>query len=147
MSHASGAPAYGLRLRCGGKVIAYSGDTQWTEGLVELARGADLFICEAYVFEKSIKYHLTYATLLQHRAQFSCGRMILTHASADMLDRRAEVDIQMAEDGLIIDLKSAFLKHATRERGDHMIAAAICMGATVLALVYNIVHALPLFLR
>ena len=42
---------------------------------------------------------------------------------------------------------SAFLRPATRERGDHMIAAAICISATILALVYNVVHALPLFLR
>jgi ribonuclease BN (tRNA processing enzyme) len=29
--HLSGAPAYALRVVCGEKVIAYSGDTEWTE--------------------------------------------------------------------------------------------------------------------
>src|SRR5256886_11115048 len=29
--HASGAPSFALRLACDGKVIAYSGDTEWTE--------------------------------------------------------------------------------------------------------------------
>ena len=52
VSHESGAPAYGLRLRCAGKTIAYSGDTAWTDALVELADGADLFICECYSFDK-----------------------------------------------------------------------------------------------
>jgi len=42
---------------------------------------------------------------------------------------------------------SAFLKPATRERGDHMIAAVLCVAATVLALMYNVFHALPLLLR
>ena len=42
---------------------------------------------------------------------------------------------------------SAFLRPATRERGDHMIWAAGCVVATVLALVYNVIHALPLFLQ
>jgi rhomboid protease GluP len=42
---------------------------------------------------------------------------------------------------------SAFLKPSTRERGDHMIGAVACVAATVIALVYNVVHALPLFLR
>jgi membrane associated rhomboid family serine protease len=42
---------------------------------------------------------------------------------------------------------SAFLKPATRERGDHMIGAVVCVAATALALVYNVLHALPLFLR
>jgi ribonuclease BN (tRNA processing enzyme) len=51
--HPSGAPAYALRVECGGKIIAYSGDGEWSEALAEAARGADLFICEAYYFEKS----------------------------------------------------------------------------------------------
>lgn len=38
VEHASGAPAYALRVEYGGKVITYSGDTEWTESLV--ARGS-----------------------------------------------------------------------------------------------------------
>ncbi len=52
VTHTSGAPAYALRVEYGGKVITYSGDTEWTESLVDAARGADLFVCEAYFFEK-----------------------------------------------------------------------------------------------
>jgi len=58
--HASGAPAFALRLACEDKVIAYSGDTQWTDSLPEVCRGADLFICEAYFFEREVRYHLDY---------------------------------------------------------------------------------------
>jgi len=54
VEHASGAPAYALRVEYGGKVITYSGDTEWTESLVQAARGADLFVCEAYYFDKKI---------------------------------------------------------------------------------------------
>lgn len=57
--HPSGAPAYALRLACEGKVIAYSGDGEWSEALVEAARGADLFICEAYYYEKTKQSTLT----------------------------------------------------------------------------------------
>jgi ribonuclease BN (tRNA processing enzyme) len=98
--HASGAPAYGLRLVCDGKVIAYSGDTEWTDVLLELCRGADLFICETYTFEKPVRYHLNYATLAQHRAQLACSQLVLTHLHADMLRRKAELDATLAEDGL-----------------------------------------------
>ena len=38
---------YGFRLSANGKIIAYSGDSGPSERLVELARGADLFVCEA----------------------------------------------------------------------------------------------------
>ena len=102
--HASGAPAYGLRLVAAGRVVAYSGDTEWTNALLELAADADLFICEAYPLERAIKYHLSYAVLEQHRARLRCRRLVLTHPSADLLDRRAEVDAQLAEDDLLLTL-------------------------------------------
>jgi membrane associated rhomboid family serine protease len=41
---------------------------------------------------------------------------------------------------------SAVLKPSTRERGDHMIVAALCVLATIGALIFNFVHALPLFI-
>jgi len=100
--HASGAPAYALRLACGGKVVGYSGDTEWTEALVEVARDADLFICEAYFFAKAVKNHLSYTTLAEHRGRLSCRRLVLTHLSADMLRRRSEVREEVAEDGLTL---------------------------------------------
>src|SRR5213079_1664393 len=38
VAHPSGAPAYALRLVLDDRVIAYSGDTAWSEALVEAAR-------------------------------------------------------------------------------------------------------------
>ncbi|MBI3796136.1 MAG: MBL fold metallo-hydrolase [Deltaproteobacteria bacterium] len=104
VQHACGAPPYALRIEYGGKVITYSGDTEWTESLVDAAQGADLFICEAYFFEKKIRYHLDYQTLLHQRDRLECRRLILTHMSQDMLSRRAELEIDCAEDGRIIVL-------------------------------------------
>ena len=72
VEHASGAPAYALRVEYGGKVITYSGDTEWTESLIEAARGADLFVCEAYFFEKKITYHLNYQTVHENRQRLDC---------------------------------------------------------------------------
>lgn len=42
-------PAFALRLHhtASGKVIAYSGDSAYTEGLLSAAREADIFLCEA----------------------------------------------------------------------------------------------------
>jgi len=97
--HASGATPYALRIDCGTKVIAYSGDTEWTDALIQAAEGADLFICEAYFFEKKIKYHLDFQTLMEHRAELRCRRLILTHMNDDMLQRLGGVDIEWAEDG------------------------------------------------
>lgn len=104
VAHASGAPSYALRIHYGEKVVAYSGDTEWTESLVDAARGADLFVCEAYFFEKKIKYHLDYATLRDHRKWLDCRRIILTHMSQDMLDRLDESEMEYATDGQIVVL-------------------------------------------
>ncbi len=44
-------------------------------------------------------------------------------------------------------LVSAFLNPMTRERGDHMVVALLCLGATFIAIVASILSGLPLFLR
>ncbi len=102
--HPSGAPPFALRVACGGKVIGYSGDTEWAEALIEAAHLADLFICEAYHFDKPIKYHLNYRTLMEHRQELRCRRLILTHMSEEMLGRLEGLDAEWAEDGKAIFL-------------------------------------------
>ena len=102
--HPSGAASYALRVDLGGKVVAYSGDTEWTEALVEVARGADLFVCEAYSFEKKIKYHLDYKTILEYRSQLGCRRLFLTHMNQEMMARLTDLRIEWAEDGKRIEV-------------------------------------------
>jgi ribonuclease BN (tRNA processing enzyme) len=98
--HACGAVPYAYRIECGGKIIAYSGDTQWTDGLLSAAKGADLFICEAYYFERQIKFHMSYKTLKAHEADLGCKRTIITHMSNDVLSRLDSVEVEYAEDGM-----------------------------------------------
>jgi ribonuclease BN (tRNA processing enzyme) len=102
--HAAGAPAYALRVETEGRTVAYSGDTEWTDALIAAARGADLFICEAYFYDKRVKYHLDYATLVQRLGEITAQRVILTHPSAELLARRGEVELEIAADGMTIDL-------------------------------------------
>jgi ribonuclease BN (tRNA processing enzyme) len=104
VEHASGAPAYALRVLCDRRTIAYSGDTAWTDTLLRVAAAADLFIAEAYFFEKQITFHLDYATLRRHRDALGCRRLILTHMSADMLANLDAIDCEHAEDGMTIGL-------------------------------------------
>lgn len=102
--HPSGSNSYGLRVEAGGKTISYSGDTQWTENLITLSKGADLFICECYKYDEKLPFHLDYLTLKEKKHLFDCSRMILTHLSDQMLERLDEVEIECAEDGLTINL-------------------------------------------
>ncbi|HAK55819.1 MAG: MBL fold metallo-hydrolase [Vicinamibacterales bacterium] len=102
--HGSGAPAYALRLEVDGRAIGYSGDTEWTEALLPIARDADLFICEASVFDKAIPGHITYTTLVARRAQLECRRLLLTHLGPDVLAQLDELEIDAATDGQVITL-------------------------------------------
>lgn len=102
--HPSGAPAYALRVEYGDKVIAYSGDTEWTDNLIEAARGADLFICECNFFEQATPGHLDYRTITEKRPQLGCEQLVLTHMGDDVLARLGELDIETAADGLTIEV-------------------------------------------
>ena len=102
--HASGGPSYAIRVEYAGRVIAYSGDTEWTPALVEASAGADAFVCEGYFFDKRVPYHLDYMTLEEHRSELSCTRLILTHMSQDMLDHAGQIAAELAEDGMVVEI-------------------------------------------
>ncbi len=97
--HPSGAPAYALRVALGGKILAFSGDTMWTDALIQTASGADLFICECNYWERGGGYHLDYKTLMSHRAELGCRRLVLTHMDDAMLRQIRNLDTEGAEDG------------------------------------------------
>jgi len=64
----------------GGRCLVYSGDTDYSESLIELARGADLLICES-AFPESLKVrgHLTPAMAGDIAARSGVRRLMLTH--------------------------------------------------------------------
>jgi ribonuclease BN (tRNA processing enzyme) len=100
----SGGPFLGYRVEAEGRVIAYSADTEWTETLIPLAREADLFIAEAYYYDKIVKNHLSLATLEAHLPEIKPKRLILTHMSDDMLGRLDTLAHTAAHDGMIVEL-------------------------------------------
>ena len=103
MKHFSGAPSYALRIETEDKVLTYSGDTEWVDELVPAGKGADLFICEAYFFDKAMKYHIDYATLARHLPKIAPKRTIVTHMSAELLARQKEIALEAAHDGLVVE--------------------------------------------
>ena len=102
--HPSGDPSFALRVECDGRSIAYTGDTEWTEALIQSARGVDLLIAEAYFYKKQIKYHLNFKTLMDHMDELNPKRMIITHMSQDMLDRLEYIEVESADDGMIVEI-------------------------------------------
>jgi ribonuclease BN (tRNA processing enzyme) len=100
----SGGPFLGYRLEAEGRVIAYSADTEWTETLIPLGRDADLFIAEAYYYDKIVKNHLSLKTLEAHLDEIRAKRLVLTHMSDDMLGRLDTLAYTAASDGMVVEL-------------------------------------------
>jgi ribonuclease BN (tRNA processing enzyme) len=105
--HASGAPALALRVAWQDHTIAYTGDTEWTEALIEAAHGADLLIAEGYTYQRKIKFHLDLATLQQQASRLETHRIILTHMSPDLLARVDQFGWETASDGMTLQLETA----------------------------------------
>ena len=100
----SGGPFLAYRVEAEGRVITYSADTEWTETLIPAARGADLFIAEAYYYDKIVKNHLSLITLEAHLAEINAKKLVLTHMSDDMLGRLDSLPHLAANDGMIVEL-------------------------------------------
>ena len=104
VSHPSGAPSCALRFEVEGRVVCYTGDTEWTEALIEAGQGADLLIAEALSLDRKVKFHLDYATLASRLGEIGAKQVILTHMGPDMLAQRGEVPFATARDGLVVKI-------------------------------------------
>lgn len=102
VAHAQELTCFGLRIGAAGRTLSFSGDTEWTASLVDLAAGADLFVCECYGYDTAPPHHLDFRTLTAHRPELACRRLMLTHMGDDMLARAGTLDVEMAHDGLVI---------------------------------------------
>ena len=100
----SGGPFLAYRIEVEGRTIAYSADTEWTDTLIPAARGADLFVCEAYYYDRIVKNHLSLKTLEEHLPLLAPKKLVLTHMSDDMLVRIGSLPHVTASDGMIVEL-------------------------------------------
>jgi len=91
-----------LRVEVGGRVIAYTGDTEWTDEVARIAEDADLLIAECYYYQKPIKWHLNYPDIVAHARGVGARRVILTHMSREMLAHAIAVPEECAYDGLVV---------------------------------------------
>lgn len=106
-SHPSGAPSHLMRISVDGRVIAFSGDTEWVEDLVPCQAGADVFICECQTYRTPIRYHLNWGVLEANLARLSAKRVLITHMGAEMLAQAPGVlkpPLVAAHDGMVVEL-------------------------------------------
>jgi ribonuclease BN (tRNA processing enzyme) len=102
--HSTSTPCYGLRIEVGGRLLSFSGDTEWTDALIELSAAADLFLCECSGYDSAPPHHLDFLTLERHRPALTCRRLLLTHMGEAMLARAPALGVDAAHDGLIVKI-------------------------------------------
>ncbi|MFZ1471077.1 MAG: MBL fold metallo-hydrolase [Paracoccaceae bacterium] len=99
-----GGPFHAYRIRADDKTIAYTGDTEWVDELIEIGHEADLLIAEAYFFKKRVPLHLDLLTLESKLPDMAPKRLILTHMNDDMLSRLSSVSYDCAYDGMSVQI-------------------------------------------
>ena len=102
--HSEIAMSHAVKLEVDGKVIGYSGDTEWTPVLAEISDQADLFICECNFYEKQVQGHLNYKILSENSSLFNCKKIVLTHMGQEMLEKESVSDFEFCKDGHIFNL-------------------------------------------
>jgi len=96
---------YGFRIAEGDRTVAYSGDTAPSERLAELARDADLFICEATLERGELdgepRGHLSAEEAVAAFEESGARRLLLTHRPSEL---PSPAGFELAYDGLEITL-------------------------------------------
>jgi ribonuclease BN (tRNA processing enzyme) len=87
----------------GNRTLAYSADSAPCEGLVKLARDADLFLCEATLSqpEQGIRGHLTADEALEAFESSGAQRIVVIHRPDEL---PLPDGVERAYDGLELDV-------------------------------------------
>jgi ribonuclease BN (tRNA processing enzyme) len=97
--------AFGFRVSSNGKTLAYSGDSGPSEALTELARDADLFLCEATLLEPypegGTRGHLAADEANAAFEASGAKRLLLTHRPQE---RPLDPQYEQAHDGQEVDV-------------------------------------------
>lgn len=107
VEHPSGAPSHALRITYRDKVLAFTGDSQWTEALIACGVEADLYLVECYKYSTRVNYHMSWLEIAPQLDLIGARRVMLTHMSDEMLAKQGEVKdprVMFAEDGMVVDV-------------------------------------------
>jgi ribonuclease BN (tRNA processing enzyme) len=94
----------GLMVTYEDKRILFSGDSAWSDDFLTHSRDADLFICECSHYEEESSNHISYLRVREKLQRLQCKKILLTHLGEQMLARRQELPVMMAEDGMVFEI-------------------------------------------
>ncbi len=107
VSHPSGALSSALRFEVDGRVISFSGDTEWSDNLIACSADSDVFICECFGYRDKEHYHLSWVDIEPRLPEITARKLLLTHLGEKMLahvDQIRHPRVVIADDGMVLDL-------------------------------------------
>ena len=111
-------PEQALCLRVTGKdgsIVAFSGDTEPCDGLLDCARGSDLLVAECTGMRPPIGAHTTWEDWPAILGRLETQRIALTHVGQDVRDELPAIlaagglpgpPVELADDGLVVEIPS-----------------------------------------
>ena len=103
VTHSPPALPHGLKFHMGEKMLAFSGDTEWDDNLVELTDGAEVFITECNNYLMDSPGHLSLQTIEDRRNLLRCKQIWLSHMGKEMLALENSPYLRL-DDGMELEL-------------------------------------------
>jgi ribonuclease BN (tRNA processing enzyme) len=101
--HSEQSNPKGIRIEMSDRSMAYSGDGEWSDSLIQMSESTDLMIIECYDFDKQTPGHLNYKTIEKNRRLLKCSELYLTHHGPEMINRADSLEIPSLYDGMELE--------------------------------------------
>ncbi len=85
VKHSPPSIPHGFRLKWNDKILSFSGDTEWTDSLVDLADNSELFIMECNNFSSDTPGHLSHAKIVEMKPRLKTKKIVLSHQGSEAL--------------------------------------------------------------
>ena len=102
VKHSPPSNPHGIKLKISGKIFAFSGDTEWTEALLTLAKDSDIFICECNNLKDDSPGHLSYRTIVTFAKKLETKRLLLSHMGTEVI-HAPKLHFERLSDGMEIN--------------------------------------------
>ena len=113
MAHV-GVDSIGFRIEAAGSSLAYTGDSGPSQDVVDMARGSDVFLCEATWHDAPdlAPFHMSAGQAGEHAARSEAKHLLLTHiwptldTTVSMEQAAAKYDgqIDLAVEGMLVEI-------------------------------------------
>lgn len=103
VTHAPPSNPHGVKIKWADKTFSFSGDTEWNDSLIDLAKDSDAFVIECNNYQLDSPGHLSYRNILERCKDFTARKLLLSHMGTEVIDAK-DIVFTRLEDGMVLDL-------------------------------------------